>query len=127
MKANPSRVWCKRSKELYAPEKRTTSRAVGALLDSMPRGDRWNNWAAITMTKRRPLLQGWKLYLVEILLAYPILFGMLWTLQTLKAKSFNSHWHYSYMDVSLKEIALFAGIAVVCIAVSIIYADIRKR
>jgi hypothetical protein len=25
------------------------------------------------MTKRRPLLKGWKLYLVEILLAYPIL------------------------------------------------------
>jgi hypothetical protein len=59
--------------------------------------------------------------------AYPILFGMLWTLQTLKAKSFNSHWHYSYMDVSLKEIALFAGVVVASIAVSIIYADIRKR
>ena len=84
-------------------------------------------WAAITMTKRRPLLQGWKLYLVEILLAYPLTFGLLWTLQTLKARSFNSHWHYSYMDVSLKEIALFAGIVVACIAVSIIYADIRKR
>jgi hypothetical protein len=26
-------------------------------------------WAAITMKKRRPLLKGWKLYLVEILLA----------------------------------------------------------
>jgi hypothetical protein len=31
------------------------------------------------------------------------------------------------MDVSLKEIALFGGIGVACIAVSIMYADVRKR
>jgi hypothetical protein len=84
-------------------------------------------WAAITMKKRRPLLKGWRLYLVPTLLAYPLLFGLLWTQQTIRAKSFNRTWHYAHMDVSLKEIALFAGIGVACIAVSIVCADIRKR
>ena len=79
------------------------------------------------MKKRRPLLKVWRLYLVPAQLAYPLLVGLLWTQQTLKAKNFNGPRHYSHMDVSLKEIALFAGIGVACIAVSIAYADIRKR
>jgi hypothetical protein len=77
--------------------------------------------------KKRRLLKGWKLYIVTILLAYPLFFALLWTQQTLMARRFNSTWHYSHMEVSLKEIAVFTGIAVACIAISIAYADMRKH
>jgi hypothetical protein len=76
--------------------------------------------------KRRPILKGWRLYVLTTL-TYPFFFGLLWVQQTFRAKRFNSTWHYSHMNVSLKEIGMFAGIAVACLTASVAYADLRKH
>jgi hypothetical protein len=78
------------------------------------------------MKKRRRLLKGWKLYVVTIL-TYPFFFGLLWVQQMLRAKRFNNTWHYSHMNVSLKEIAIFAGIAVASLTASVVYSDLRQQ
>ena len=57
------------------------------------------------MTRRRVVLKGWRLYSVMLLLTYLLLFGWLW----IKTKLLHGHWH-SYMDFSLGEIAILAGI-----------------
>jgi hypothetical protein len=72
---------------------------------------------------RRRIFKGWSLYALTVILAYPLLFGLLWTRQVIRASWLNSTSLYSRMDVSLKEIAIFAGIGVACLTILVACAD----
>jgi hypothetical protein len=73
------------------------------------------------MTRRRVVLKGWRLYSVMLLLTYLLLFGWLW----IKTKLLHGHWH-SYMDFSLGEIAILAGIGATLITISVALSRMRK-
>ncbi len=56
-----------------------------------------------------------------LLLTYLLLFGWLW----IKTKLLHGHWH-SYMDFSLGEIAILAGIGATLITISVALSRMRK-
>jgi hypothetical protein len=58
---------------------------------------------------------------VMLLLTYLLLFGWLW----IKTKLLHGHWH-SYMDFSLGEIAILAGIGATLITISVALSRMRK-
>jgi hypothetical protein len=70
--------------------------------------------------KKRPVLKGWRLYLVTALVGYFLFFGLLWMKRSFQSGPYS-------LEVSLTDSAIVSGIAVAAMIAWDICADRKKR